>query len=74
MKNLVSKINIVGYDRIILVEDSLVGIYVFVYETAQSKNPEQDHLQDDLAMAKRMCSEDFGVPLDSWMPTDDGPN
>jgi hypothetical protein len=68
-KILESTENSCGFFKIILEEDSSVGFYIFVYETAASKHPERDYLQDDLAMAQTFCLEDFGVPINSWVPS-----
>ena len=65
MSKLVSQTNNQGFCKIILEQDT-VGVYVFVYESQQSVNPERDYLQDDMQLAQEFCLEDFGVPLRSW--------
>jgi len=67
MVKYVSNINSGGFSKIVL-EDTTVGKYIFVYETVQSNFPERDFLQDDLAIAQDICRDDYGVPLSSWRP------
>jgi len=52
--------------KIILEEDGDVGVYIYVWFTAQSKFPERDHLQDTWDMAFEQCEEDYGVPRDCF--------
>ena len=56
-----------GVYRIVL-EESPEGVYVLVYESADSddQSPCQDHLQDNWDIAKRQAREDFGVLDDQW--------
>ncbi len=71
MDQFVSMENTSGFFRVVLREDSPdAGVYVHVYQTRDSSVPEQDHLQDTLALAKEMCLVEFGVPLTSWTPLD----
>lgn len=74
MAEWISTQNAVGFDRVILEEDDAVGVYIYVYETPSSKTPEQDQLQDDLEMAQYACRKDFGIPRNSWRPTNKQPN
>jgi hypothetical protein len=53
------------YWRIVL-EPEPEGVYVLVYETERSEVPDRDTLQDDFAMAKLACREDFGTTDESW--------
>ena len=63
-----SKTNTQGFAKIILEEDPSAGTYIYVYESAQSKVPERDRLQDiDTPTAQEFCLEDYGVPLASWV-------
>jgi len=52
-----------GIYRVVL-EEYPEGVYVLVYDTAESEWPWEDHLQDDWAMAKRAVSEDYGITAD----------
>jgi hypothetical protein len=51
--------------RVVLEEHS-EGTYIFVFRKPGSSRPDEDHLQDDLEMAMRVCEEDYGVPRGSW--------
>ncbi len=42
------------------------GTYILVLERASSESPEKDSFQADLAMAIRVCEEDYGVGEDAW--------
>ena len=53
-------------DRLVL-EQHPEGVYIFVFETPNSKYPERDYLQDDLNMAMEVCAEDYGVGKTSWI-------
>ncbi|MEM7430237.1 MAG: hypothetical protein AAF441_29615 [Pseudomonadota bacterium] len=62
MGQFVSTENSSGFFRIVLREDSPdVGVYVEVYESADSAAPERDHLEDTFALAKERCREEFGL-------------
>lgn len=52
-------------DRVILEEHS-EGTYIFVFRTPGSSKPDEDQLQDDVAMAMRVCEEDYDVPRELW--------
>jgi hypothetical protein len=51
----------------ILLEERAEGVYVNVFETATSRGPEWDWLQDDLDMAMRSCERRYGVSRDQWV-------
>ena len=57
--------NTAGLHRIVL-EAQGEGVYVFVYETADSAFPERDYLVETMDDAVSMCAEDYGVPAISW--------
>lgn len=50
----------------VVLEPRMEGVYVFVYLTRESAAPEVDMLQDDLDMAKRACSDDYGIFAEDW--------
>jgi hypothetical protein len=54
-----------GIQRVVL-EQYAEGVYVFVFKTAESRCPEEDYLQDDLAAAKEFCRERFEVVEKDW--------
>ncbi|MBF0665725.1 MAG: hypothetical protein IR159_09345 [Brevundimonas sp.] len=58
--------NAAGHFRIVLLEPEIEGVYVHVFETAESVFPERDYLQDTLQDAMEFCAENFGVPESSW--------
>jgi len=60
-----SSTNTIGAHRIDLVQKP-EGVYVFIYERADSHFPERDYLDDDFDQARSRCFEDFGVPLEFW--------
>jgi len=62
----IATINNSGYAKIIL-ENANEGTYIFIYKDSQNKTPDFDYLQEDLNDAKRMCLQEFGVPLDNWI-------
>lgn len=66
MHKQVSTLNKSGFSRIELVQE-FEGVYIFIYERAESKFPEQDYLADDVESAKTWCAEDYGVPVESWV-------
>lgn len=70
MTKFVSTTNTCGFGKIVLEVDS-VGTYIYIFETARSRFPERDYLQDDLATAREICLDDYGVPLSSWQPVGD---
>ena len=43
------------------------GFYVWRF-VGESELSTHDHLQDDLAMAKRCALEEWGVPESAWLP------
>ena len=49
--------------------DFNVGYYLYVCN--EQNRDTHDHLQDSLEMAKEQALEDFGVPLNSWVETDE---
>lgn len=59
-----------GLHRILLEERS-EGVYVNIFEHATSNGPCLDYLQDDLAMAIRMCERNYGVAPDQWQSVPD---
>lgn len=42
------------------------GCYIFLYETLEDGSCAYDHLQEDIAIAKLQCLEDYGIPEDGW--------
>ena len=48
------------------------GTYILVFETASSASPERDAYQADLAMAMRVCKEDYGIDEDAWEEIGEG--
>ena len=62
----IANINNRGYAKIIL-ENANEGTYIFICQGTHNKTPDFDYLQEDLKDAKRMCLQEFGVPLDNWM-------
>lgn len=58
-------INKPGAYRVVL-EEYPEGVYVLVFETAESQWPCRDNLQDDWAMAKRAAGHDYGVTDAMW--------
>jgi len=69
---IVSRSNTSGLDRVVLQIDE--GVYAFAFESATSPFPEWDYLLDDIENAKAFCLERWGVPLESWGPSDEQPN
>ncbi len=53
------------YGRIVL-EPQPEGVYVLVYDSGEPGTTKFDYLQDDLAMAKDLCREEYGTPEHSW--------
>ncbi len=53
------------YWRIVL-EPQPEGVYVLVYEREDSELMAYDYLQNDLAMAKFFCREEYGTSDNSW--------
>lgn len=62
----------------IIEHDAAVGYYVYVYfhrdlyeQDLEEKEfcirDQEDHLQDDLPMAKKFALHQFGIPTDSWI-------
>ncbi|RZJ05056.1 MAG: hypothetical protein EON89_05260 [Brevundimonas sp.] len=56
--------NLRGAARLVI-QPAKEGVYLFVFETASSQTPEQDHLQASLAEALAQAAEDFGAS-DAW--------
>jgi len=54
-----------GAYRVVL-EERAEGVYVNVFADASSSNPYIDILQSDLAMAKRVCRQDYGIEEHQW--------
>ncbi len=50
----------------IVLEEHAEGTYIFVFRTPGSSHPDEDHLQDDVAMAMRACEDDYDVPRHLW--------
>ena len=50
----------------IVLEPQPEGVYVLVYEREDSKLMKYDYLQDDFAMAKVFCREEYGTNESSW--------
>ena len=48
-----------------IVVDETVGYYVFRY-VGLGPRTSNDHLQDDLEMAKSCAEDEFGVPPEAW--------
>lgn len=65
MRSLVAKGNFNGCHKVVLQEEQ-EGVYLFIYEHADSKFPEQDYLEDSFQFAKEICLADYGIPLDAW--------
>ena len=74
MAALCSRTNIVGFDRIILQKSDPSGVYAFAFEQTSSPLPEWDYFLEDWDQAKGFCAERWGVPLDSWVATDEHPD
>ena len=60
----------VGAHRVVL-EEHPEGVYIFAFEGPDSKYPEKDYLQDNLAMAMEVCEEDYAVAKTSWVKIPD---
>ncbi|MCH8152708.1 MAG: hypothetical protein IH830_10100 [Planctomycetes bacterium] len=58
----------------ILLHERNEGVYVYVFESADSPYPEQDHLQDSLEQAMRFSERYFEVPRDLWEEVPDDPS
>lgn len=63
-------INRDGTYRVIL-EEYPEGVYVLVYDSADSHWPCQDHLQDDWRIAKLAAFEDYGITEGMWKSVPD---
>lgn len=50
----------------VILEEYCEGVYVLVFATADESSPSQDHLQNDMAMAKRACEQDFHITESMW--------
>jgi hypothetical protein len=50
----------------LVIEPAAEGVYLFVFETAESTAPERDYLQDTLEQALAQAQEDFGTPVEGW--------
>ncbi len=52
----------------IVLEPQPEGVYVLVYERedSASDSPDRDYLQNDFAMGKFFCREEYGTAEDSW--------
>ena len=50
----------------LVIEPTAGGAYLFVFETEDSRFPEQDRLQGTVADAKAQALEDFGAPFEAW--------
>ncbi len=57
----------------ILLEPRAEGMYVNVFDSPNSPGPSRDMLQDDLAMAKRACEQEYGVDPTAWREVPDEP-
>jgi len=53
-----------------IIDGEELGFYVFAYDV-NGKNT-HDYLQDDIDMAKRCATDEFGVPSASWRPASEG--
>jgi len=73
MASLVSASNSSGFDRVVLEEDA-GAVYAFAFALPAPSIPEWDYLLETWEEAKRFCLEQWGVPLDSWEPTNEAPN
>lgn len=43
------------------------GVYIYIYENANSNYPEKDYLAEDFEEAKQICLEDYGVDRVDWI-------
>lgn len=50
----------------LVLEEHPEGTYIFVFRKPQSTWPEEDHLQDDVETAMRVCAKDYDVPREAW--------
>ncbi len=73
MASLVSAANSCGFDRVVLEEDG-GWVYAFAFQLSGPSFPDLDYLLETWEEAKQFCLEKWGVPLDGWEPTDEGPN
>jgi hypothetical protein len=65
--------NTAGFHRIVLQADG-AHVYAFAFERAGSPFPEWDYLLDSWEEAREFCRERWGVPPDSWQPTNEQPD
>lgn len=59
-----------GVHRVVL-EQYPEGVYLLVFDAAESKWPCRDNLQNDWAMAKRAASQDYAVAENMWQEVPD---
>jgi hypothetical protein len=65
-----ARIGRAGADRVVL-EEYPEGIYVFVFEQADSPHPYRDYLQDTWDQAKGFCKRKYGIAESVWTEISD---
>jgi len=50
----------------LVIEEDLVGYYLYVYRNPKVEAADQDYLLDDLEMAKDEAYERFGIDKQKW--------
>ncbi len=55
----------------ILLEESMEGTYVNVFDSPDARGPCRDQLQDNVDMAKCACRQDYGVKDADWREAPD---
>lgn len=66
MRREASHTNGAGFHRIEL-EEKPEGVYVYIFERADSAFPEMDYLDESWEDARKRCAEDYQAPLASWV-------
>ena len=50
----------------VILEQCQEGVYVFIFDSVNSMNPEREYLQDSLEIAKEMALDEFGITEAMW--------